>query len=392
MAATAGVSRQPDRQGFTRGILPKHLLEGKNRTDEMRNGYAWSGGPWVIDHWTKGQEIKLVPNPAFWGKKPNLDAVVFKIIFDTAAHLAAYKTGQIDVAFVEGPQPEVLELRALPDTQFAVTFSTAFEFLMFNTSKPPLDSGAVRKALAYATDRDAIVAQLYGGLAPGFKASQAFMSPANRTWYSEPFATYRRDLPRVAQLMTADGWAKDSDGVWAKGGVRATIELNAANGNRRRELTEQILQSQWKEAGFAASVNNPAQPTFSGEWLSKGLFSAGLFGMVSASTDPNMCRSFCSQFIPTEANGFVGGNVGRLSSKAVDDAWQRVAAELDEGKRVDLVHRAQQSLADEVPGLPISGGVNVTLVNSAKVGGPVGANSLGKAFYNLADWYCRSCR
>jgi peptide/nickel transport system substrate-binding protein len=192
--------------------------------------------------------------------------------------------------------------------------------------------------------------------------------------------------------MTADGWSKDGDGVWAKAGVRAAVELNAASGNRRRELTEQILQSQWKEAGFATAVNNPAQTVFTGEWLPKGLFTAGLFGMVPPTVDPNMCRQFCVQSIPTEGNGSVGGNVSRLSSSSVDAAWQAVARELDDGKRVALVHRAHELLADEVPGLPISGGVNATLVNTAKVGGPVGANSLGRAFYNLDEWYCRSCR
>lgn len=75
---------------------------------------------------------------------------------------------------------------------------------------------------------------------------------------------------------------------------------------------------------------------------------------MPASSDPSACRVFCSQFIPTEANGFQGADVSRLSSKAVDDAWQKVATELDEAKRA--------------------------------------ANSLGRAFYNLADWYCRACR
>ena len=45
----------------------------------MKDGYKWSGGPWMIEDWTKGQEVKLVPNPKWYGeKKPNLDAVVFK--------------------------------------------------------------------------------------------------------------------------------------------------------------------------------------------------------------------------------------------------------------------------------------------------------------------------
>src|SRR5262245_18451184 len=39
------------------GVYPKHILEGKDITKETSNGYKWSGGPWLIDHWTKGVEI-----------------------------------------------------------------------------------------------------------------------------------------------------------------------------------------------------------------------------------------------------------------------------------------------------------------------------------------------
>lgn len=251
------------RESLLRGLLPKHLLEGKDRTAEMRNGYSWSGGPWLIDHWTKGQEIKLVPNPNYWGHQPNLDAVVFKIITDAAAYQAAYKTGQVDMAFIQGAQPEVSELKALPDTHFEVSVGFTIEFLAFNTLRPPLDSRVVRQALAYATDRDAIVTQLSGPLMPGIKPLQAFTSPANSRWYSEPFKMYGRDLAKVSQLMTGDGWARGPDGMWAKGGSRAVVELNALAGNRRRELSEQILQSQWKEAGFETTVNNTTAATIS---------------------------------------------------------------------------------------------------------------------------------
>jgi peptide/nickel transport system substrate-binding protein len=376
------------RETFLRGLLPAHLLEGKDRTAEMRNGYSWSGGPWLIDHWTKGQEIRLVPNPNYWGHKPNLDAVVFKVIPDAAAYQNAYKTGQIDMAFIQGAQPEVTELQSLPDTHFEVSVGFTIEFLAFNTLKPPLDSRAVRQALAYATDRDAIVTQLSGPIMPGIKPLQAFTSPANQLWYSEPFKKYGRDLAMVARLMSGDGWARGPDGVWAKGGARATVELNTQAGNRRRELTEQILQSQWKEAGFEATVNNTTAATITGEWLPKGIFQVALFGQT-LNPDPNQCSNFCSMNIPSEANGFVGMNVSRISSPAIDDDWQAVATELDEAKRVDMVRNGQQAIADEVPVLPVSPVLDIVVFNSAKVGGLVKVNPLW-AFYNLDAWFCRT--
>jgi peptide/nickel transport system substrate-binding protein len=380
------------RDQFSR-ILPSHLLEGKDRTAEMRDGYRWSGGPWIIDHWTKGEEIKLVPNPRYWGKKPNLDAIVFKIIPDAAAYLAAYKTGQVDMIFLQGAQPEVLELKPLPDTGFEVQLGLTYEFLTFNTAKPPLDSRAVRQALAYASDRDVIVSQLSGPLMPGIKPAQAFMSPANKQFYSEPFARYRRDLARVSQLMTGDGWTKGTDGIWVKAGARATVELNTMTGNRRRELTQEILQSQWKEAGFETTVNNTASATLLGEWRPRGTFQASITGNAPTSTDPNACTQFCSTGIPTEANRYQGGNFARITSPALDAAWGAVAREVDAAKRVPLVRQAQELLAEEVPVLPISPVLDIVVFNSAKVGGPVSADP-GGIFSRINEWYCRSssCR
>jgi peptide/nickel transport system substrate-binding protein len=379
------------RGAFSRGILPKHLLEGKDRSAEMRDGYRFSGGPWLIDHWTKGQEIKLVPNTAYWDKKPHLDAVVFKIIPDAPAYLAAYKTGQLDMIFVQGAQPEVAELKNIPNTRFDVSLGITFEFVLFNNQKPPVDSRSVRQALAYASDRDAIVAQVSGNLMPGLRAAQGFLSPGNRHWYTEPFKRYGRDLAKVAQLMTGDGWSRGPDGVWAKGGTRAVIELNTHTGNRRRELTQQILQSQWKEAGFETTVNNAPFATVSSEWLPKGTFQAAIIGVAPPTTDPNRCQTFCSKNIPTEANRFQGSNVSRISSKAIDDAWEAVARELDDTKRVELHRRAQEVLADEVPALPLSGGLDVIVSNDAKVGGPVQV-SAGAAFSRLSEWFCKACR
>ena len=388
--------RQPDpawRDKFNVGILPRHLLEGKDRAAEMATGYKWSGGPWLIDHWTKGQEIKLVPNPTYWASKPHLDAVIFKVITDTAAYQAAYKTGQIDMIFLQGAQPEAAELKNLPDSRFVATLGLSFEVVNFNVSKPPFDSRAVRQALAYAADRDAIVTQLSGPFLPGVKPAQTFRSPVNKKWYSESFARYRRDLAKVNQLMTEDGWAKGPDGVWAKAGTKAAIEFSTTGGNRRRELTQEILASQWKQAGFDVTINNPVPTMLLGDWHPKGTFQASLSGLVPVTTEPNACSTFCSKNTPTEGNGFQGGNFRRIASPALDAAWDAVEREVDDVKRVELVRRAQDVTAEEVPGIPVSPQLDIVVYNPIKVGGPVLPDP-GGIFSRLNEWYCRasSCR
>ena len=387
---------QPDpawRDKFALGVLPKHLLEGKDRAAEMGNGYRWSAGPWLIEHWTKEQEIRLVPNTRYWGVRPHLDAVVFKVITDTAAYQAAYKTGQVDMIFLQGAQPTAAELKNLPDSSFDARMGLTYEAVNFNVSKPPLDSRAVRQALAYASDRDAIVTQLSGPFLPGIKPAQTFRSPVNKKWYSEPFARYRRDPSKVNELMTGDGWTRGPDGVWARGGARAAIEFSTTAGNRRRELTQEILTSQWRQAGFDVTINNPAPTTLLGDWHPKGTFHVSLSGFVPVTPEPNACATFCARNIPTEGNRFQGGNIRRIATPALDAAWEAVEREVDEGKRVELVRRAQDVTAEEVPGIPVSPVLDIVVYNTAKVGGPVEPDPAG-IFSRLNEWYCRadSCR
>ena len=56
--------------------------------------------------------------------------------------------------------------------------------------------------------------------------------------------------------MTGDGWEKGSDGIWAKDGKKASFTIITTAGDKRRELTEQVIQPQLKTAGFDMKIKN----------------------------------------------------------------------------------------------------------------------------------------
>ncbi len=369
------------------GIFPKHLLEGKDRNAEMKDGYKFSGGPWLIEAWTKGQEVKLVPNPKWYGeKKANLDAIVFKFITDTAAEQQAYKTGQVSMIYPQA-QLELADLKTLPDTKFDATTSLSYEAFWFNTTKEPVNSKAVRQALAYATDRGAAVKTLFGPVQPDIEPIQAFVTPANKKWYTDPFKKYTRDLKKVDELMTGDGWKKGADGIWEKNGKKAEIENSTTAGNKRRELTQEILTSQWKEAGFILKVNNTKAATLFGEWGPKGVYTSAIFAQVPSSTDPALCQTFCTESIPT-ADKPSGTNWGRLSDPKIDEPLKAAELELDEDKRKELMVKGQAALAEAVPAIPIDPFPDIIIYNSAKLKGPIGHNFVYGPWHNVHEWYC----
>ena len=88
----------------------------------------------------------------------------------------------------------------------------------FNSSKFPFDSKAVRQAVGYSIDRDAIVNKLFGPL--GVTKAVNSLNPFVVKDYSDPnaWAGYTSISRKVNSLMTGDGWTKGSDGIWVKDG------------------------------------------------------------------------------------------------------------------------------------------------------------------------------
>jgi peptide/nickel transport system substrate-binding protein len=376
-----------DQFGGFYGIYPSHLLEGKDRAAIMKDGYTFSAGPWMLDHWTKGVETKLVPNPKYFGKKPHLSSITWKLITDTAAQQQAIKSGQVSAVYPQA-QPGQEALKGLPGLKFDAVTSLSDEAVWFNTSAKPLDSVKVRQALAFATDRDAIVNQLFAPVQPDIKPIQSLATPTFGDAYTESFSKYKKDLTQVTTLMTGDGWAKDGSGIWAKGGETAKIEIKTTTNNKRRELTLQILQSQWKEAGFDVTLTLEKSSVLFGQDGPQGNFQAALFAQVPPSNDPSQCSLWCSKNIPTAANGNSGTNWYRINDPQLDEFFTLTDTEFDTAKRVDAFHKGQDRLAELVPALPLDPFPDI-IVYSDKIGGPVGHNPSFGLWYNVNEWFLR---
>ena len=101
--------------------------------------------------------------------------------------------------------------------------------------------------------------------------------------------------------MTGDGWAKNGDGIWAKGGKTAAFTIKTTAGNKRRELTEQILQQQLKDAGFNMTIKNQTPDDLFGKILPAGNYQLALYAQTATSLEPGpLLASFCSKNIPSD--------------------------------------------------------------------------------------------
>ena len=368
------------------GVLPAHLLQGKDRNAVMKNGYSFSGGPWKISSWVKGTSVTLVPNDRYWGPKPHLDKVTFQFTTDTASEFQAFASGQLD-ALYPTPQLDVLsQIKSLGSSaNMQVQTQTGnLQALWMNNAKFPFDSAAVRQAFAYSVDRGAIVQKLFGSL--GVTApSQSFMSPLVSAYAADDFSTYQRDLTKVQQIMTAAGWAKNADGIWAKGGRAAEFSIVSLAGNQSRELTEQVLQSQLQQAGFKMTIKNTTAANLFSKQAPAGDFQLGLWTLIDSFPEPTLDATFSSASIPSAANGNSGINFIRSNVPGLDALLTKVRTDIDEKSRVQASVQADKLIADAVPSLPLGAVPNI-LLSSKKVGGPISINPVQGPFWNLAAW------
>lgn len=368
------------------GVLPSHILEGKDRAALMADGYSWSGGPWIIESWDKGQSITLVPNANYWGEKPKLDKVVFQFTADTAAAFQAFKSGQLDALYPTPQLDAIDQIKAgLPGARVQVqTASGNLEAIWMNNERPGLDSKAVRQALSYSIDRAAIVERVYGPLDVS-QPAQSFYPPILSAFGGQDFSVYTLDLAKVDELMTGDGWAKDSEGIWAKDGTQAAFTITTIAGNLRRELMQQVLQQQLQAAGFKLTIENADAPDLFGVILPDGTFDLGLWTLVTTFPDPGLSFAFDSNNIPSEANEFSGLNYSRTNVPGLNEVLITVDVATDEAVRLAATQEGDKILADSATSLPLAAIPNV-LLTLEKIGGPTSINPSEGPFWNLQEW------
>jgi peptide/nickel transport system substrate-binding protein len=368
------------------GIYPSHILEGKDRHEEMKNGYDWSGGPWTFK-WRKGVDVTLTPNPRWYGQKPAIQKVVFRIITNTASLFEAFKGNQIDAIYPTSDPSAVSAIKGgISGTQSVFSAETAnVEALWINNAKAPFDSKAVRQAFAYSIDRDAIVKRLFGDL--GIDKAVQTLNPPIVAKYADQqaWANYTLNRNQVKNLMEGDGWTKNGDGYWEKDGKEAAFTINTTAGDKRRELTEQILQEQLKQAGFKVAIKNPSAEDLFNKRLPAGDYQVALYAATATSLNPGLCNLFCSKNIPTKANDHTGNNLQWVNNATLDPLLEKVDTDFNTPTRIQASKQGDQVMAQEQVTLPLDPLPNIAMW-SDKLTGPISDNPMLSMFWNIHQW------
>ncbi|SEM86047.1 peptide/nickel transport system substrate-binding protein [Loktanella fryxellensis] len=142
-------------------------------------------GPFKFVSWEQNNSIELVANEDYFMEGlPKLERVSFMLIDEPSTALAALISGQID-AMNDCPMQLTQQVMAMPNLTMYGRVEGNYTYVGMNTQRAPFDDVNLRRAVAYAIDRNAVLQQAYFGL-----AKQAFspISPPMSGFYDENIA------------------------------------------------------------------------------------------------------------------------------------------------------------------------------------------------------------
>jgi peptide/nickel transport system substrate-binding protein len=145
---------------WANGIVPNNY-DGKTAAAFYQDPIGT--GPFKLKSWTKGAQMVLVRNTYYWQKgKPYLNSVTFSDVPNDNTRILNLRGGQANV--IEFPPFATLaSLKTASGVQVKLYPADRVDFLMMNDSKPPFTDVHVRRAIAYAINRQAIIrAVLFG--------------------------------------------------------------------------------------------------------------------------------------------------------------------------------------------------------------------------------------
>ena len=307
------------------------------------SGSAAGTGPFMFTpgSWHKDDEILLARNPNYWMRDekgvrlPYLSRVLIRSIPEPGFRLAALRGGQVHAIrdFAPTDMPTLKnELRInLLDRAL-----NNVGYLRFNTTTPPLDNPDVRKAIAMAIDRQAMVSTVYAG----FAAPATQFLPPGILGYDDGTRAFQPYDPDEARRQLALARASDFRlELWYMPVARPYFP------DPRR--VAELIASDLRKIGITVLLNTTSDFAAYRDRFKRNAFQAWLYGWTGDNGDPDnfLCVFFCN----TTQNGRWDDASAERTVQLLHDA----SSETEPLKRADLYRQASRILQRAVPAIPL---------------------------------------
>ncbi len=277
-------------------------------------------GPYKLDAWARGSSITLGAWPQYrQAAKIKLKRAVFRFIPDPAAQVASLLAGDVDV-FTRITPRSVAQFKANPRFQVVISGSRAKTILAINNSRKPLDDARVRRAIAAAIDRKAVIQGAADGL--GVPIGSYYVPGA--FGYVDTTGVNPYDVDKARRLL-------------AEAGVKTPLELTMTlPPTPYARQGAEVITAELAKIGIKVKTQNVEWA----QWLS------GTYG------NRNYDLSIISHVEPFDLNNYTKPDYyWGYTSARFNALYEKIKTAERPADRARLLGDAQRMLAEEVPGV-----------------------------------------
>lgn len=322
-------------------IVPAHRFTADEDFNRSRIGREPLGtGPYRFERWDTGKEIVLLRNEDYWGEKPRLKRIVFKVITDSTVALQVLKKGGLDLMGLRPIQwvKQTSSERFQRQFQKLKYYLPSYSYIGWNMRHPFFSDQRVRRAMTMLLNREAILKELLFNLGIVVTGSFYVNSPA----YNHDIEPYPYDPAGAVALLEAAGWRDhDGDGVLDKDGTPFMFEFQISSGSKFAEQLATILQENLKQVGIRMSIRKLEWAVFIQNIQQHQFDACTLAWSLSWESDPfQLWHSSQAD----KGSNFVG-----FSNPEADRIIETARQEFDDDKRNQLYRRFHEILHEEQP-------------------------------------------
>ncbi|NRN65438.1 Periplasmic substrate-binding component of ABC-type dipeptide/oligopeptide transport system [Kibdelosporangium sp. 4NS15] len=332
-------------------IVPKHVWEKVTDFKAEPPLPLVGSGPFIVQDYKASQFIKLKANKDYWRGAPKIDALDFVYYKNVDAEVQALQKGDIDLMSRLVPA-QYDALKNDPNIKLNTGAGRRLNEILINpgaasadgnpigNGNPALKDVQLRKAIALAIDSRTLVDKVWGGYAveaagyipPGFAE---FHWPEKRKF----------DPAEANKMLDEAGYVRGADGVRAdKTGKPLRLRLLGHAGTNLDEQGSKYITSWLKDIGIAVEPQMVADQKVN-DATTAGNFDLAFSGW-SANPDPDYVLSLQTCASRPNADGKGATPDSFLCDPEYDALYAQQLAETDRAKRIEIVKKMQQVLAD----------------------------------------------
>lgn len=290
-------------------------------------------GPFKLAEWRKGESVVMDKFADYYGGATDIppvgpakvDRVIFKIIPDTAARVAALLAGDVDI-INELPAFSIKQVEANPNTKVMKVNGTRTFFVALNNTAGPFKDPNVRKAANYALDKKLIIDKILSGTAT---ALNGVMSP-DAFAFNGDLPAYDYNPDKAKELLKAAGYPD---------GLDVTLDTEGAFKDEAEAIASMLTK-----AGIRTKVVVGEAEQLVAKWK----FDAPNRGDMRLTSWGNGSLDPVDIMEPTLMTGG-RGNSAAYSNAQVDELLKQGETEIDPAKRADIYKKAQAMVNADAP-------------------------------------------